>query len=287
MTEYDQIKKRAFYIAIFVSLILTVFKLTSGYITNTWSVVTMGMDSFMDILFTNFNFLMLRVSDTPADKNHPAGHGKFESFAVVIQSVIIFLLGNFMMYKGISDFYNDIHPVFSPFVIGVMGFSVLGSIVISYNLRKAGKLTNSDALIADSAHYTVDIVSNGAIMLGLLGGYIWGLDHADAILNSVFSVMIIISSIKLFIPAFKILTDYKVPDEIFLQFKSIMDNNRDIKGYHSLFVVRNGSFLLFSVHIELDKNMSLYDSHLIADDLEKKIKLEILNSKPTIHVDPV
>ena len=281
-----KVKQRAYFIAVGLSLFLTIIKLTAGFLTSTWSVVAMGMDSFLDILFTNFNFFLLKIADKPADRDHPVGHGKFEEVSVVVQSIIIFLLGIFMLKEGISGLLYGSDAIYSRNVIFVMVISVIGSVIISLTLKSAGKKINSSALIADSKHYSVDIISNGSILIGLVCAYTFEIAIIDSILTSIFSFYIMFSAIQLFLPAFKTLTDHKVSDIKVEEIEKIFNSCTKIIDYHSLLAVRTGSFILITVHIIVDAELSLRDAHSIADNLEQKIKALSNEYKPTIHMDP-
>lgn len=58
------------------------------------------------------------------------------------------------------------------------------------------------------------------------------------------------------------------------------------KGYHKLSVTCYNRNHLISVHIELDKNSTLKETHAVCDHLEHDIKEAVPQSTVTIHVEP-
>jgi cation diffusion facilitator family transporter len=286
MSKRNSIKRKAYLVAVGLSLFLTIIKLSAGFLTSTWSVVAMGMDSFLDILFTNFNFFLLKIADKPADRDHPLGHGKFEEFSVIVQSVIIFLLGLFMLKKGITDLIYGTESTYGFNLIVVMSISVAGSFLISTYLKSAGKKINSSALIADAKHYTVDILSNGAILIGVTLGHYLNLTSIDSILTAIFSIYIMISAVKLFLPSFKVLTDHKLSDDDEYTIEKVLQDCRNIESYHSFVATQTGSFVIITAHIVIDYSLSLREAHQITDNIEKRIKALSPHYKPTIHADP-
>ena len=293
-SNFSKIRTHAFLFAIISSILLSILKLITGFMTNSLSIIAMGIDSFLDVIFTNFNFFAVRLSEKPADKNHPLGHGKFEDISTLLQSIVIILVGVYifiMALKGLffdSD-YSETKVIFDTgfLAIIVMSISTIGSVLISIVLRVAGKKTDSSAMIADSLHYTTDIISNGSILVGVIIAKYFHILWMDDFLSLIFSLFIIYSAGKLFIDAIKILTDSNIPKELEDKINTILEKNKGILlNHHNFFAVKSGSFYMISFHIETCRFMSLELAHDGVDKIEKQIESEIPNSIVTIHIDP-
>lgn len=289
-----KIRAYAFIFAIISSVILSVLKLFVGFMTNSLSIIAMGIDSFLDVIFTNLNFFAVRLSEKPSDEDHPLGHGKFEDISTLLQSVVIILVGLYIFGKAFYGLFlnGDISEaeamIDTGFIaITVMAISTLGSILISFVLRVAGKRTDSSAMIADSLHYTTDIVSNGSILIGIIIAKYFSIQWMDDFLSIFFSLFIIYSAGKLFVSSVKILTDSNIPKELVDKIDNILMNNKGIMlNYHNFFAVRSGSHYIINFHIETCRFMSLELAHDGVDKIEKQIESEIPNSIVTIHIDP-
>ena len=290
-----KIRTYAFLFAIISSILLSIIKLIVGFMTNSLSIIAMGIDSFLDVIFTNLNFFAVRISEKPADKDHPLGHGKFEDVSTLLQSIVIILVGLYIFGMAIKGLFFDSSISstseqginFGSLAIIVMTISTLGSILISIVLRVAGKKTDSSAMIADSLHYTTDIVSNGSILVGIILAKYLNILWMDNVLSLFFSLFIIYSAGNLFLNSLKILTDSNIPEELERKIKDILENNKGIMlDYHNFFAVRSGSHYMISLHIKTCRFMSLELAHNGVDKIEKLIESNVPNSIVTIHIDP-
>lgn len=286
-TQKIKYRKRAFRLAIFLSAILSFAKLLVGFLTNNLSVIAMGVDSFFDILFTNLNYFSVRIAEKPADEDHPMGHGKFEDFSTLIQSMIIFFIGAYILYSAVEGFFIDRVAIYDNTVIIVMLLSTIGAAFISYVLKHAGKITGSSAMVADALHYTSDIVTNGAILVGIIAARVFDIGWMDNALGAVFSIYIMYSAYTLFRGAFGVLTDCKIPDELENKIVEVLKEHKNIMlDYHKLSAIRSGSHYIVNLHIVTCKNLTLEHSHEIADHIEHELADVVPSGIITVHLDP-
>lgn len=284
------IKKRVDFVFIFsiiTSVFLAIIKFVAGFISGNISVISMGMDSFLDILFTNFNYFTVKEASKPADKSHPFGHGKFENVMSLIQSLTIFVLGLYLLYKGVNNLITHQNNIASNLSIIVMGISTFFAALLTYLLTSTGKKANSVAMITDALHYKTDILSNGAIFIGIFAGKYFSITWMDNILGILVALYICYSAGELFLRSFKVLTDSKVPLEIERKIISILDSYKnEMIDYHDLKSIKSGSVYLIIVHITACRKMSLDFSHKLADRIENDIMSNIPKSIITIHFEP-
>ena len=89
-------------IAIIINIILVIFKLSVGYTLNSSAIVNDGFNNLSDTVVSLMALFGSKLSQKPADKEHPFGHGRSES-------IISLLVGILIMYVGAKLFINALH----------------------------------------------------------------------------------------------------------------------------------------------------------------------------------
>jgi cation diffusion facilitator family transporter len=123
----------------------------------------------------------VRVSDKPADEEHPYGHGKFESLSALFGVALLFMTAIGVAREAILHLLEPGEaPIVTWYGIAVIVISMAIDFGRSRALSRAAKETGSHALEADALHFSTDILSSLVVLLGLVGvalGYPW----ADAV----------------------------------------------------------------------------------------------------------
>ena len=133
----------------------------------------------MDTVATLITWFAVKTSNKPADEEHHYGHGKFESVAALIETVILFLLALAVLFQAIRRLLAGGGEIEA----GALVFIVLGiSIVVDINriraLNKVAKETGSHALAADALHFASDLAGSGMVVVGLLANWM-GFKYGD------------------------------------------------------------------------------------------------------------
>src|SRR5215470_16282451 len=94
-------KTAAARLSIYSNSTLTVLKLIVGIASGSVSVLSEAAHSASDLMASFIAFFSVRVSDQPADKEHPYGHGKVESLSGLAEALLIFLAAAYIIYESI------------------------------------------------------------------------------------------------------------------------------------------------------------------------------------------
>ena len=97
-------KIRAARLSIATAASLAALKLATGMLTGSLAVFSSAIDSLLDILMSGVNYLAIRQAEQPADSSHPFGHGKFETMATLVQSLLIALSGGWIIFESSYNF---------------------------------------------------------------------------------------------------------------------------------------------------------------------------------------
>ncbi|MGI9553738.1 MAG: cation diffusion facilitator family transporter [Thermodesulfobacteriota bacterium] len=283
----NRIKKRAALLSISVSFVLFILKIVFGFLTNSLSIITSAVDSFLDLSASTINYFSISHSVRPADEEHKYGHEKAEGIAGLVQSLIIIISSIYLIYESIKRLGSETLLTSLDKGIIVMVISLVVSYFLSNYLKKTATKTESIALHADSFHFRADLYTNLTILIGLIIVKLSGLLYVDSIVTILISAYIIYSAYMIIQNSLDILMDKELPEEMINLIEiTITRFSNNIKGFHKLRTRNTGSKKFIEFHLEVNNELSFVESHDLAEQLIKKLELEIPNSEIIVHVDP-
>lgn len=289
MNSSSSSKKKIFAakLSISTAVALAVLKFTVGIFTGSMAVISSAIDSMLDILMSGVNFLAIRHAEQPADENHAYGHGKFETMAALIQSLVIGGSGVWIIIESINRLIRQSEPTQIGNGVIVLIISVVCSWLISRYLVKVAEETDSAALRADSLHFAMDVYSNLALAAGLGLIYIFNIPWLDSLLSLGVGVYILLEAFKLVRRAAKDALDEQIPKTERDTIASIISNTRDTRcTCHDLRTRKSGSRRIIDFHLTMCKNLTVEVSHAVTERLENQIEAALPNSDIIIHVEP-
>src|SRR5437879_2961397 len=178
------VKSRVAVISIFASAGMATAKFVVGIAIGSLALISEALHSSVDVVATVITWLVVRVSDRPADEEHHYGHGKLESVSALGVIAMLYVLAGGILVES----WSRLRVGAAPPTISLIAFIVL-LIDIAVNfwraraLHRAAHDTKSQALEADALHFTADVLGSIAVIVGLALsglGYGWG-DSAAAI----------------------------------------------------------------------------------------------------------
>ncbi|MEQ9620113.1 MAG: cation diffusion facilitator family transporter [Deltaproteobacteria bacterium] len=290
LNSRDQNKKKKLKTAILsisVSLILIVFKLIFGFLTNSISILASAVDSFLDVASSSANYFSIHKSEKPADSDHKFGHGKAEGLAGLFQTFIIGASSLYLIYLSIVRLYESEDLVSIDSGIAVIAVSIIVSLLLARHIKNVARETDSVVLNADSLHYSFDVYTNAGIIAGLIIIKYTGLNIIDPVISIIVAALILWSSKDIVIESVDILMDKELPEETVSEVeKVIMKYRPSVKSYHKMRTRNAGSVKFIEFHVVMDHTLSFVRSHEIAEEIIKEIENDIPGSEVTVHVDP-
>jgi ferrous-iron efflux pump FieF len=283
--ESARLMRMATIASVATALLLISAKLFAYLQTGAVSILASLLDSLMDAVTSLVNFFAVRYALMPADHNHRFGHGKAESLAALFQAPFIIATSGFLVYEAV-------HRLLAPEPITAIRYGVyvmLLAIVVTaalvvFQLQVIRK-TDSTAIKADSLHYRADVLSNAATLLAIVLAN-QGFTRADPILALGIAGYLLISTRAILGQAFNELLDRELPGAQRQVILEIATGHPAVHGVHDLRTRRSGRTPIVQMHIELDGNLSLRESHTIADAVEAAIHQRYPDADVVIHQDP-
>jgi cation diffusion facilitator family transporter len=169
---------------------LTIAKAAVGFATGSLAILSEAAHSLIDLVATVMTYFAIRIADRPADEEHHYGHGKVESLSALAETALLFVLSGVVIWEaGLRLVGVEKQPVEATLAaFAVMAVSILVDFGRSRALYRAAADHKSEALEADALHFSSDMWSSAAVILGLAGlrlGYAWA-DSAAALVVALF-----------------------------------------------------------------------------------------------------
>ena len=279
-------KKTVAISSIIAAVFLTSFKFIVGIITGSLGLLSEALHSCLDLIAAVVTFFSVRFSDKPADNRHHFGHGKMENLSALIQTVLLLVTCGWIIYEAVHRLTaKNIEVSVTVWSYLVVIISIIVDISRSRALYRVAKKHNSQALEADALHFSSDIFSSLAVLIGLLCVDFLDFPAADPIAALVVAVIVLSVCYRLGKKAIDILLD-KAPAQSHEYVTDILNNHNEIKQYHNLKLRTAGADTFVSFNIHLDPVMSFLDVHRFCDHLEKDIQDKIPRCEVYIHAEP-
>src|SRR6478609_140324 len=185
MSQSDHtVKSRVAAISVFASAGMAAAKFAVGVAIGSLALISEALHSSVDVVATIITWLVVRVSDRPADEEHHYGHGKFESLSALGVIALLYVLAGGILVESYSRLSEGVAP---PTISAIPFVVLLVDIAVNFwrarALHRAARDTKSQALAADALHFASDVLGSIAVIIGLALsglGYPWG-DAAAAI----------------------------------------------------------------------------------------------------------
>jgi cation diffusion facilitator family transporter len=197
MSHPPTLKTNVAAISIFASAGMAAAKFAVGIAIGSLALISEALHSSVDVVATVITWLVVRVSDQPADKEHHYGHGKFESLSALFVIALLYVLAGGILVESWSRLREGTAPPTLsavPFVVLVIDIAV--NFWRARALHRTARETRSQALAADALHFASDVLGSIAVIIGLVLtglGFGWG----DSVAAIAVAVMISILGLRL------------------------------------------------------------------------------------------
>jgi len=270
-------------LSILSNSVLIAMKIVAGILSGSVSILSEAIHSGMDLLAALIAFFSVKISDTPADKKHPYGHGKFENISGVVEALLILAASFWIVFEAIRKIKSNEQIEAMGYGFAVMFVSALINFIVSRKLYKVARATDSIALEADALHLKADVFTSLGVAVGLLLIWITGFHWLDPVVAIMVAIFILRESFILLKTAFYPLVDTALTTE------EVMKITDSIKKYsvnfHHLRTRKAGNYKFVDFHLELQEDTHIKDAHDLCDRIEAEIKDRIPNVEITIHVE--
>lgn len=261
---------RVIRIGFWVNAILMVFKLSAGHWGRSDAVFADGIESACDFVAIFATMVALKLGRQPFDANHPYGHGRAESLAALLISLVIFVTGGWILYdSAITIMTRDFK---TPGWIAVA--AALVTIIIKEWLHrfslKTGKKLESPALLAIAKDHRKDAVTSISTLVGVIGAF-FGQGIMDPLAAGLTSFFILHIGFQTFREASHDLMDGSVPADFIDALQQLAEGVKNVEHVHEIRARRSGQYMIVDLKLDMDPDMTVKQSHAIATEVKRLI----------------
>ena len=275
-----------------INVVLLMFKFIAGLLGGSAAMIADAVHSLSDFASDVVVIVLVKLSNKPHDKDHDYGHGKYETLASLIIGIALLMVGVMIAYTGITKIYHSIQGEHLPQPGVIALVAALASIVLkewAYQFTvKTGREVGSEAVVANAWHHRSDALSSIGTAVGIGGAIFLGKRWSvlDPIAAVVVSIFIVKTAYTLITNALGELLEKSLPESIEKEIVEIASCEE--REFPLLKPRRIGNTIAIEMHVRMPGEISLYEAHLHATNIEKKIKTRFGEQTHIgLHVEPV
>ena len=284
--RYGNLKRaeRGAIISICAYIVLSVAKLVTGYLADSDALRADGLNNFTDVLSSIAVLIGLRFSRIPADDNHRYGHWKAEGIASLVTSLIMFAVGAQVLFTSISSVARGEMetPDITAAIVGIVSAAVMYCVYF-YNKTLAAKVSSSGLLAAAKDNRSDAWTSIGTAVAVFAASF--NLAWLDAAAAIVIGLLILKTAYDIFRDSAFSLSD-GFDEDLIQEYRSAVLHIPGVLGVRIIRARTYGSNVDVDVVITVPADMSVRDSHAIADNIEKTLSDNFDVYETTVHIEP-
>lgn len=273
--------------------LLTIVKVAAGLVGHSAAMVADGVHSLTDLISDFVVMVFVRISSRDSDNDHDYGHGKFETLATLIVSVMLLAVGVKLMYDGVSAIYDHLHghPITSPgkITLYMAGLSIIVKEMLYHLTARVGRAVDSQAVIANAWHHRTDAISSVGSLAGIAGAIYLGDNWVilDPLAGCIISLFIFIVSVRMMTEAINELMEKSLPQDDRNEIERLILAVDGITDVHELKTRRNGRSVIIDAHIVVAPLTTVLVAHEMTIKAERLLRERFGDeSQIFIHVEP-
>ena len=285
MDRYSDMNK-ANIAGILGNVFLLIIKFIIGFLSRSQAMIADAANSAGDIFASLMSTIGSKISSAPEDESHNFGHGKAEYIFSLFIGLVMVLIAVKLVYDSFVSLFNPSSVSFPYLLILVCVITIITKFSLYLYTKIIYKKTNSILMQAlQKDHRNDSIVTTFTLISVILN--IFGIYWFDGVVGIGISILICVSGIKIFIESYNVLMDASIDNKTKEKILDITKKYKDIQKVDHFSSTPVGYKYLISLSIYIDGNMSTYDSHAIADKLEKELNALEPIYLAIIHVNPI
>jgi cation diffusion facilitator family transporter len=275
------------------NVVLALVKITAGIVGNTYALIADGVESFADVASSLIVWGGLVVAARPADEDHPYGHGKAESIAAAIVSLMLVGAAILIAVQSIREIRTP-HRFPAPWTLAVLLGVVLVKATLARRVSSVGHATGSMAVEADAQHHLSDALTSAAAFIGitvaLLGKHFGGAPHwaaADDWAALATAPLIAWNGVHIALRALNDLMDRSPGEQVLGPLRAAALGVPGVLAIEKLWARRVGTGYRVTVHVQASPGLSLAEGHTLGGKVKRAMSDAGLRVQSVlVHMEP-
>jgi cation diffusion facilitator family transporter len=272
--------------------ILAALKFGVGAATGSLGILSEGAHSGLDLIAAAITYFSVRVSDLPADSSHPFGHGKVEHLSAFIETALLFATCAWIVVEAMRRLlFHLVRVEPSVWAFAIMAVSIATDVYRSKALFRVARKYQSEALEADAIHFSTDIYSSSAVILGLAMVVLsehWGipwLRNADTVAALVVAAVIVRLSLRLARKTVNALVD-AAPEGAAASIAGAVSRVEGVIEGDRIRVRQSGNRLFVDLRLTLESNIPFEHAQAVMDLAEARVRDLFPMADVMVHAAP-
>lgn len=266
---------------------LTIAKALVGFATGSLAILSEAGHSLIDLGATVMTYVAVRISGKPADEEHHYGHGKVEAVTALAETALLFLLSGIVIWEAVNRLisHNGHAVEATAWAFGVIVVSIVVDFFRARALSKTAKETQSHALEADALHFSSDLWSSLAVLIGLFGVW-YGLPWADSAAALVVALLVCVAGWRLGRRTVDLLTDVAPPGAA-ETIAAIVNKVPGVVAVEQIRARAAGETTFIDLAVAVSRTLPLDRVNAIKADVAAALVAGMPGAEPVVTIDPV
>ena len=298
--DTDTRKSVAAWSSVIWSGFLAATKLVVGIFTGSLGILSEALHSALDLVAAGGTVFAVKVAARPADDEHPYGHGKVENLMALAETLLLLATAAWVIMEACERLLSSdpaaLEVKFSYWAFAIVIISIVVDVNRAAMLKRVARETRSAALEADAAHFTTDIWSSAAVLLGFTGAAVagmtvegswlhWVLMRADVFASLVVAALILHVCKYLGMQSINNLMD-KSNSEASDSIRKAMSERMPTYPLSRLRVRESGARYYVDMEVQVPPSLHVDTAHEIADAIEELVATTLEGAETMVHMTP-
>lgn len=285
MEERFKITKRAGIYGIIGNIFLLTLKAIVGFASKSQAMIADCINSAGDIFASLMTFIGNKIASVPGDENHNFGHGKAEYIFSLFISISMIIVSIKTIIDAVTTLFTGNEIIFSWWLVSVCIITIIIKAILFFYTRSIYKKHNNILLEANMEDHRNDCIITTFTLISVLLS-LKGINWFDSIVGIGISVWIFKTGIEIFIESYNVLMDISIDEKTKDIILDLIHAHKEVKAINEISSTPVGYQYIVFLTIAVDGNMTTFDNHKLADDLEKNIVGLDNVYKAIVHVEP-
>ena len=278
--------KVASFLGIIFNLFLFVIKFIASFFTSSQAMMADAVNSLGDIFSSLMTLIGNKIASKPSDDDHNLGHGKAEYIYSLLISIVIMVVAVTLFKDSLESIFVKSDYTFSYMLIVVCIITIVVKLSLYFYTNKLSKSLNSLLLKANSKDHLYDAIVTSINLLAIILTS-FGIYFVDGLVGVLIALWILISGLKIFKESYDVLMDKAIDNDTKDKVLEVVKKYSEVKKINHFNATPVGYKYQISFTIFVDGNMSTYESHDIANKIERELEKFDEIYLTVIHVNPI
>ena len=281
-----KLTKKAGILGIIGNIFLLIIKAIVGFVFKSQAMIADSFNSAGDIFASLMTFIGNKIASVPVDADHNFGHGKAEYIFSMFIGISMVLVAAKLFYDSISTLIFGSELKFSWLLVLVCIITIIVKFFLYLYTKNASKKYNNILLESNMKDHRNDCFVTTFTLISVLLT-LFGIYWFDGVVGIGISIWIGYTGISIFLESYNILMDISVDEKTKTLILDIIHSYKDIKKIESISSSPVGSQHIIFITICLDGNLTTFESHNLANNIEEDVSKLDNVYKTIVHVEPI